>query len=686
MFWVFRPADYDSEQGTGRYDSDSDFDSDGSGSSMGSGGGIGGTSATRRRILFCSRTHSQLSQFVQEVRRTKFGKDIPSVALGSRKQLCVNESVRRLGGSTAINEKCLDLQNNKSKAKKKENSDKPPSKSSCPYYDKSSVKRVRDLVLYEAQDIESVHLISKEMRTCGYYAARAAVDEAELICLPYSMLLQKRSREALGIDIKGSVVICDEAHNLIEAINQTYSISIDVESISQAKKELEEYKSRYASRLKAKNKLYISHLIYVTAGLAKFLATLSKAKKQNKGNHHDNAEAKSVPFQLLTPGELLLKAKVDHVNLFKLVRYIKLSKLNHKLRGFAAKFLSPNEVEVHKKGQENPRPRSSLQTVSNFLDALLNADANGKILVMPSEGKLKFLMLNAAVHFQEIVDDAHAVVLAGGTMQPTNDVVSQLFGHLQPEDITLFSCGHVIPKSNMLCSVVSSGPCSIPIELTYQNRSDARVMDEIGRAICSICKVVPSGVVVFFPSYRYEEELTGRWQRTGMLKTLQLRKQLFREQRSGKQPLERLLSDYAAGCRTVERNRNGAVLFSVVGGKLSEGINFKDDLARCVIMVGLPFPNRSDPELQVKMNYLDKAKYSSKEFYENQCMKAVNQCIGRSIRHKNDYASVVLLDTRYKRPSIAEKLPKWIARDMLTPDKFGPVYRALHQYFKAKQQ
>ncbi len=39
-----------------------------------------------------------------------------------------------------------------------------------------------------------------------------------------------------------------------------------------------------------------------------------------------------------------------------------------------------------------------------------------------SKSSLKFLLLNAAVHFSDIVSEARAVVIAGGTMQPVSIV------------------------------------------------------------------------------------------------------------------------------------------------------------------------------------------------------------------------------------------------------------------------
>ena len=43
----------------------------------------------------------------------------------------------------------------------------------------------------------------------------------------------------------------------------------------------------------------------------------------------------------------------------------------------------------------------------------------------------------------------------------------------------------------------------------------------------------------------------------------------------------------------------------VCRGRISEGLDFSDNAARCVIIVGIPFPQMTDPKVILKKEYLD---------------------------------------------------------------------------------
>ncbi|MCP4486244.1 MAG: hypothetical protein GY820_02830 [Gammaproteobacteria bacterium] len=81
---------------------------------------------------------------------------------------------------------------------------------------------------------------------------------------------------------------------------------------------------------------------------------------------------------------------------------------------------------------------------------------------------------------------------------------------------------------------------------------------------------------------------------------------------------------------------------------------------------------------------------SGRRYYENLCMKAVNQSIGRAIRHKNDFAAVLLLDERFCRPktdnlsSPYDKLPKWMKKNVVNDGyvtDFGRILASLGRFF-----
>lgn len=56
-------------------------------------------------------------------------------------------------------------------------------------------------------------------------------------------------------------------------------------------------------------------------------------------------------------------------------------------------------------------------------------------------------------------------------------------------------------------------------------------------------------------------------------------------------------------------------------------------------------------------------------------IRAVNQALGRVIRHAMDYGMVFLVDTRYSDNKMHKELPRWITQSMTVVDSLeGSLY------------
>ena len=83
------------------------------------------------------------------------------------------------------------------------------------------------------------------------------------------------------------------------------------------------------------------------------------------------------------------------------------------------------------------------------------------------------------------------------------------------------------------------------------------------------------------------------------------------------------------------------------------GVDFADAACRGVIVTGLPLPPIVDPKVELKRSFLDERRavatrggrpalelLGGEEWYQQQAMRAINQAVGRVIRHKGDYGAV----------------------------------------------
>ncbi|CAG0901423.1 unnamed protein product, partial [Cyprideis torosa] len=322
----------------------------------------------------------------------------------------------------------------------------------------------------------------------------------------------------------------------------------------------------------------------------------------------------------------------------------------------------------------NPKPEEAQETVKKevrssplifvveFLRSLATLDEalleKSKVIVSRninlSKACFRCLLLDPTPLFEEVVRDARSVILAGGTMQPIEEFKDHLFDRClrkcSPEEydrVQIFSCGHVVPPTQLFACILTKGPTGREFQFTFANRQDMNMLNELGAVLKNMSVMVPGGIVVFLASYDMENRVFTHLEKSGALKLIETKKKVFREPKDASN-VEKILTEFDRRVRLT----TGAMLFCVMGGKMSEGINFSDDLGRCVIVVGLPYPNKQSVELQEKMKYLDHSdlpgSLKGSQLYHNLCMKAVNQSIGRAIRHRDDYAQILLLDSRIR--------------------------------------
>ena len=224
---------------------------------------------------------------------------------------------------------------------------------------------------------------------------------SQIVTLPYPLLLQKNARDALDISLKGHVVIIDEAHNLMDAISSIHSTIVTLNQLNLARSQVGIYLQKFRNKLKGKNRVYLTQLVRFIDSLLAYLNEKSKLPKITDG--------------IVTLGELMAGKGVDQINLYKLDYYLKESKLARKVDGYMNLF-----VET---GTDKPRASTTpvLIQVQGFLQSLTNPASEGRFFFSRTENNdicLKYMLLDPAYHFKEVIEEARAVILAGGTMSP----------------------------------------------------------------------------------------------------------------------------------------------------------------------------------------------------------------------------------------------------------------------------
>ncbi|KAM9733847.1 Fanconi anemia group J protein isoform 2-T4 [Menidia menidia] len=641
------------------------------------------------KIYFGTRTHKQITQIVHELRRTEYSRTQMTI-LSSRDHTCVNPEV---ASSSNRNEQCKHLLEAKDGK-------------TCRYY--HGVQKMRDQYtlqhvhgLHKAWDIEDLVTLGKRLRSCSYYAARELKQGASVIFCPYNYLLDPMIRESMEIDLAGQILVLDEAHNIEDCARESASCTLQHSGLQMAIDELDGMVKNNIRRSKheplrdfcytlinwiqesqillsdrgyesaskvwnGKDILSIFHGLGITADTFNILKQSLAAvleKEERAGMVNGKEEMVQVPVISSTTSTVLK-------NLFMVLNF---------LYKDGSRFAEDYRVALQKNYAWTNQAPPENHDARGFL-IVPRARHRQSMRVKKEVLTLSFWCLNPAVAFSDLSGSVHSIVLTSGTLSPMGSFSSELGVKFTIQ----LEANHVINKSQVWVGTVGAGPQGKKLCATFQHAETFAFQDEVGALLLHVCQAVTKGVLCFLPSYKMLDKLRDRWSNTGLWDKLENVKTVFTEPRGGgKGDFDALLQMYYDAIKYCEAGV-GALLIAVCRGKVSEGLDFTDDNARAVVTIGIPFPNIKDLQVELKMKYNDqhcksRGLLSGHHWYEIQAYRALNQALGRCIRHKNDWGALILVDDRFRNNpnKYITGLSKWVRQLVQHHNTFGDAMQSL---------
>jgi Rad3-related DNA helicase len=357
--------------------------------------------------------------------------------------------------------------------------------------------------------------------------------------------------------------------------------------------------------------------------------------------------------------------------------------------------------------------------------------------------ELHMLCLNPAILFRVLLQTARSVTLVSGTLAPFSSLRAELGieAVIEARNIIQATTPHIIdPKSSQLMALrLNTFPDGAKMRWEYNTTQNYASQDALGEMLIQILAAIPDGVLLFFSSYSNLDRFVSRWRTNQIWERLTRIKAVTLEPQEGKSEFKQAWMTYS---NNVDSGK-GALFLGVCRGKISEGMDFQDQYARAVIVVGIPFAavkedtivqkkrwntdmmgrqisqraqkikaeaTASEPELRVPsiLNYSPAMVHQSlvvshgpmmeaplarpdmrhessylhgQVWYVLQAFRAINQAVGRCIRHIKDYGAIIFFDERYCEKNNEEHLSGWVRQACLPSSNLQESIQKLRDFY-----
>jgi len=580
-----------------------------------------------KKIIYTTRTNAQQRQVIIELReiRTKnkeLKEDLFGVGMQGRSNMCIlarKNPDLSTGSSEELSRYC-------SREKKKAKNNQ---KKGCLYYrgflNENKNKEAKKWFKEKLPTAEEFTEYCAQKQICPYELNKQLIRESKIVVVPYiyvfDLMIRNMLFDSMSCPEEDMILIVDEAHNLPDYIRDLYSAELSMYNLNNCILESEKYGNPSMLDGRFSVKSFCETLVEILRDLRDTYVYCILEDGIRKGSVKQNdAFIPSHEFETEILSRLSITSKSLHDIVGDLIAY------GEKIQEYREK--------------EGKLPRSYLHKLGLFLDFWINLemDQYAKLVVDAKQGKnprIESYCLDPSVG-AKIICDFHASVHMSGTLEPLEEYRDSTG---LSELTELVSYPSPFPKKNRKVFFVKD------VTTKYSEiLKDDRIVDHMIDYVRDICNFFPHNTMVFFPSFN----VMSMFRRNDDLSNLE-RCVYFEEQKMSQSALMDLVSDFKEHGNS---SNDSAALFSVMGGRISEGMDFPAEELEIAVIVGIPYPKPTARQRGLRRYYDIKFNKGWEYTVEAPTARKLLQSIGRLIRDENDRGVAVILDhraTRFKR-------------------------------------
>lgn len=578
-----------------------------------------------KKIIYSTRTNAQQRQVILELRQIRKknkenNEKIFGIGIQGRANMCIlakNDSELSKGTSEELSKFCS---NEKKKAKSSSK------EKGCIYYrnftDKEKIDSVKDWVKKELPTAEEFIEFCEKRQVCPYEINRALMRESSLVIVPYIYVFDQMIRnmlfDSLAVSEEDMILIVDEAHNLPDYLRELHSIELSMYMLNSCSFEAEKYGN--------------PSMVDGRFSVSDFCKTLSEILRDIRDTYVYGVLEGGLRREPYKKNDAFIPSHEFETEILSRLKVT--SKTLHDIIG---DLIAYGEKIQEYRQKDGKLPRSYLHKLGLFLDFWISIemDQYSKLVIDASDGKnprIEAYCLDPSVG-TGIIKDFHSSIHMSGTLEPLEEYRDSIG---LTENTELVGYPSAFSKENRKILFVSD------VTTKYNEiNKDERIITKMQKYITDICNTFPKNTMVFFPSF----SVMSIFKNQDCLKNIN-RGVYFEEQDMSQTALMELVSDFKDHAN---QNGDSAALFSVIGGRISEGMDFPAEQLEIAIIVGIPYPKPTAKQRGLQRYYDLKFGKGWEYTVEAPTARKLLQSIGRLIRDEKDRGLAVILDRRASR-------------------------------------